>query len=137
MPQIYYLHGGKVTLVSEYTYKDREYCVVYGGDDDFTTCRKSDLQKWEETWHYQEEQKRKARLEQWKACEDQIVERMQNKAIKSLASRIKLNAFFGKSGGGAAYTLVIMEELEKLIKEDKDPDVKSYVQKIRQDTQTG
>lgn len=124
MEQLYFVNGQKVVLVTEFTYKEREYCVVYGGDDGFSVWQKSYLKKWEETWNYQEEQKRKARLEQWKACEDQIVQRMQNKAIKSLTTRIKLNAFFGSKVGGGAYAVVLAEELEKLIKEDKSPEVK-------------
>lgn len=124
MSQIYFLNGGKVVLVSEFTYNEREYCVVFGGDDEFSVTRKENLKKWEETWHYQEEQKRKARLDKWRACEDQIVQRMQDKAIKALSTRIKFNAFFGKNSGNNAWIAVITDELDKLIKEDKNPDAK-------------
>mgnify|MGYP003352565483 CR=1 FL=1 len=133
MEHAYFLNGSRVTLINEFTYNKREYCVVYTGDDWFEVCKKSDLKKWEETYRYQEEQKQKARAELWKKYESKIIERMQNKAISGIANRLKLNAFFGK-GGGKAYAVVISEEIEKLIKKEELYDIDQHVQKVRKDT---
>lgn len=134
--QIYFVNGTKVQLVHEFTFKEQEFAVVFHGDDEFSVYHKCDLKKWEETWNYQEEQKKIARAELWKEYEDKIIHRMQDKAIKGIANRIKLNAFFSAKSG-AAYAVVVADEINKLIKEEGAYDTDQHVQNIRKDSQAG
>ncbi len=48
---------------------------------------------------------------------DELAEKVVDKALKSLASRIKFNVAFGKSTGGEAYAIILSTELEKMIRE--------------------
>lgn len=133
MEGTYFLNGKRVTIASEFEFDGRELCVVYEGDEWFEVCRKSDLKKWEDTYHYQQEKKwedRKLALEQYGK---KIIERMQNKAIKGISNRIKFNTFFGGKSG-SAFALVVADEINKLIKEEDIHSVDKHVQEIRKDT---
>lgn len=96
--------------------------VREGGDEGYiTVVRKSDLKPIEETWQYQQKAKYKAELERVtetaQANLDELAEKVVDKALKSLASRMKMNIVFGKGGAGNAWALTITEELEKLVRE--------------------
>lgn len=118
----YFLNGTRVSLMHEFEYKDVQFAVVNAGDGEFLVCRKENLKKWEDTWRYQEEQKREQKLADYKRRHDEIVGAMQKKAINQLATRIKLNSVFGAlSGDNSAIGVALAQELEKLIKENGVP----------------
>lgn len=93
-----------------------------GGDDGYmTVCRKSDLKPQEETWQWQQKEKYAAELQKKvdvvQANLDELAEKVVDKALKSLASRIKLNVAFGKGGASDYAALTVAQEVEKMIRE--------------------
>lgn len=100
-----------------------EFAVVReSGDDGYVTVvRKSELKPKEETWQWQQKQKYAAELQAIvdgaQGNLDKLADKLVDKAIIALSSRMKFNVVFGK-GSGNAWALTIVEELEKLIKEE-------------------
>src|SRR5574344_2187267 len=125
--QEYYYNGSYVTIFSEVT-ADPDLVVVTDGNDygELLVVRKNSLKKKEDSYQYQQAQKRadELRLITQKAQEnlDRLTEKLVDKAIISLASRIKFNVAFGEGGSAAPYALMLSQELEKMIK-DKAPEV--------------
>lgn len=102
-----------------------DFAICREGGDDYgylTVVRKSDLKPREETWQWQQKQKHadELRLITQKAQEnlDRLTEKLVDKAIISLASRIKFNVAFGSGGSAAPYALMLSQELEKMIKKE-------------------
>lgn len=121
--QEYYYNGGYVTIFSEVT-DHPDLVVVTDGNDygELLVVRKSSLKKKEDSYYYQQAQKRaeELRLITAKAQEnlDKLADKLVDKAIISLASRIKFNVAFGEGGSAAPYALMLSQELEKMIKKD-------------------
>ena len=99
-----------------------DFAVVREGDGYITVARKSDLKPYEESWQWQQKEAAKERLEKVTAKAqanlDKLTEKLVDKAIISLASRIKFNVAFGSGGSAAPYALMLSQELEKMIKKD-------------------
>lgn len=99
--------------------------VVIGQRDgygDYMVARKSSLVKLEDSYEYKRAKERadEIRLITQKAQEnlDRLTEKLVDKAIISLASRIKFNVAFGNGGSAAPYAIVLSQELEKMIKKE-------------------
>lgn len=118
----YYLDGDIVTFWS--ALKDnKDFVVVSTGDGDLRTARVSSLQNKEDTYQWQQKEKYKKELEAITADAesnlDQIVDKIVDKALKNLATRIRLNAMFGDASN-ASFALTAVAELEKMIKDKGD-----------------
>ena len=99
--------------------------VVIGQRDgygDYMVAKKSSLVKLEDSYEFKRAKERaeELRLITAKAKEnlDKLTEKLVDKAIVSLASRIKFNVAFGEGGSAAPYALMLSQELEKMIKKD-------------------
>lgn len=108
---------------------DKPDYVIVSENSDYgrlEAVRRKDLVKKEDTWEFQQAQKRadELRMITAKAQEnfDKLVDKLVDKALLSLSSRIKFNVLFGKGGSGVAWAGMIVEELEKMVKE-KAPEV--------------
>lgn len=119
-----YWSSGDVFIYIEDVPHNPEFAICREGGDDYgymTVCRKSDLKPREETWQWQQKEKYKQELE--KVTEkvqenlDELAERVVDKALKSLSSRMKMNALFGDNSSNLAWIGVVTQELEKLIRE--------------------
>lgn len=101
-----------------------EYVVVLDADGygEWIIARKTDLVKKEDSYEFKRAKERaeELRLITQKAQEnlDKLTDKLVNKAIISLASRIKFNVAFGSGGPAAPYALMLSQELEKMIKKD-------------------
>ena len=125
--QEYYYNGSYVTIFSEVTDHPDMVIVSDGGDyGELLVVRKDVLKKKEESYQYQQAQKHadELRLITQKAQEnlDKLTDKLVDKAITALASRIKFNVAFGDGGSAAPYALMLSQELGKMIK-DKAPEV--------------
>lgn len=125
--QEYYYNGSYVTIFSEVTDHPDLVIVSDGGDyGELLVVRKDVLKKKEESYQYQQAQKHadELRLITQKAQEnlDKLTDKLVDKAITALASRIKFNVAFGDGGSAAPYALMLSQELGKMIK-DKAPEV--------------
>jgi predicted Zn-dependent protease len=111
-----FLRDREVQIINEFTDENTEYCVYsfVDGWGDFKVTAKSNLQKEEDTYSY----KRNKHLEELDRKIDEKTREIQDKAIKTLASRIKLNSAFQDTKTGYA-GLLIAEELEKIIKNEE------------------
>ncbi len=122
--------------IQEYYHSSIGHCTIYADIVDMpdmvavsensdygtiTVVRRKELVKKEDTWEFKQAEKRRdeIRMITAKAQEnlDELAEKVVDKALKSLASRIKFNVAFGESNGGSAYAITISQELEKLIRE--------------------
>ena len=105
-----------------------EYVIVLdaNGYGEWIIARKTDLVKKEDSYEFKRAKERadELRLITQRAQEnlDRITEKLVDKAIISLASRIKFNVAFGSGGSAAPYALMLSQELEKMIK-DKAPEI--------------
>lgn len=122
----YYHLGRRCKVVGKAeTGEKTTWVVVRFGDDsydyDYEVVRALDLHLWEDTWEYKEQQKRKEEIALLNKNKETIIEELQNAAIKSLTNRIRLNAFFSEKTNGkdSAIVMVLVDELNKLIKEQK------------------
>lgn len=123
-------------MYEEYYHSSVGYCTIFGDIVDkpelvavsensdygtITVVKRSELVPKEETWEFTQAKKRadEIRLITAKVQEnlDELAERVVDKALKSLASRIKFNVAFGEGGSHSAYAIMLSTELEKLIRE--------------------
>ena len=101
-----------------------EYVIVLdaNGYGEWIIARKTDLVKKEDSYEFKSAKERadELRLITQKAEErlDKLTDKLVDKAIISLASRIKFNVAFGSGGSAAPYALMKSQELEKMIKKD-------------------
>lgn len=101
-----------------------EYVIVLdaNGYGEWIIARKTDLVKKEDSYEFKRARERadELRLITQKAQEnlDRLTEKLVDKAIISLASRIKFNVAFGSGGSAAPYALMLSQELEKMIKKE-------------------
>lgn len=99
-----------------------EWVVVQDEDYVIATVRKKDLVKKEDTYQYKRAQERadEIRLITARAEEklDELSDKLVDKALKQLSTRMKLNAVFSKDiGNSGGWALTVSNELEKMIKE--------------------
>lgn len=126
---VVYCSGGDFFYYIEDVPHNPDFAICRESGDDYgylTIIRKSDLKPREETWQWQQKEKYAAELQaivdKSQNKLDKLTDKLVDKAIMALASRMKFNVVFGKGGAGNAWALTIVEELEKLIKE-KAPEV--------------
>lgn len=127
----------------EYYHTSVGHCIIWGETKDHPdmvivsengeygslyVVKRDELVKNEDTWEFQKAKERadELRLITAKAQEnlDKLADKLVDKAIIALNSRMKFNAVFGKetNGATAGWVLTVVDELKKLIKE-KAPDV--------------
>lgn len=127
--QEYYYNGGYVTIFSEVT-ADPNLVVVTDGNDygELSVVRKDQLQKKEESYYYKQAKVRAEELRMMtaKAQEqfDKLKDKLVDDSIRALQSRVKFNVAFGKGGSSGAYAMILVEQLESLIKEKAEDAVK-------------
>ncbi len=125
--QEYYYSGEYVTIFSEVT-DHPDLVVVSNGNDygELTVVPKKQLTKKEDSYYYKAAIARadELRLMTARAQEnlDKIADKVVDKALLALASRLKFNVVFGKGSGNMAWAGLVVEELEKLVKE-KAPEI--------------
>ena len=122
----YYWSGSYVTIWGEV--KDRpDMVIVTDGNDygELTVVARKELTPKEESYRYKQEQKRadELRLITQKAQEnfDTLVEKIVDKALISLSSRMKFNVLFGDSSN-VSWAVLVSDELKKMVKE-KAPEI--------------
>ncbi len=111
-----YLDSGReVIIVNEFKYKDEDFCVYYVNNSwgDLEVIQTVKLRNEEETYIFVQ----RAELERLKKEQAVEVKKIQDKAIKGLVMRMKLNSAFGDNKGDiTAWALTIAGKLEELIK---------------------
>lgn len=130
----------------EYYHSSVGYCMIWGDVVDkpemvivsensdygsITVVKRSELVKKEDTWEYKQAQKRKEEIEAiTKKAEDNlnaIASKVVDRALRSLASRMKFNvAFSSDLGNAAGWAITISNELEKMIKEKAKDEMKDF-----------
>jgi len=128
MNQEYYYNGGYVVIVGGVE-GEEDLVVVnesnsYGG---MHVARRSELVKKEESYTFKQAEKRKKELEAItkKAQDnlDKLADKVVDKALISLSSRMKFNVAFGKDmSNSAGWALMVADELKKMVKE-KTPEM--------------
>lgn len=117
----YELSGDYVTIWG-FVQDDNDRVIVLNGGDygELLVVHKSELHKKEESYRWKQEVKRKEELEaiakQAEANLQKVADKVVDKALKALASRIKFNSIFG-DGGNLAWAGLVIKELEGMIKE--------------------
>ena len=121
--QIYMYNREEVKILHEVE-GDNDLVVVgqRDGYGDYMVAQKSSLVKLEDSYEFKRAKERaeELRLITAKAQEnlDKLTDKLVDKAIISLASRIKFNVAFGSGGSAAPYALMLSQELEKMIKKE-------------------
>ncbi len=104
-------------VVSEFAYKEYELYVLHEEGDynnSFRVVSKSNCMNKEDTKIY----KKKKEIEELVVKKQEKIQEIQDEAIKSLSSRIRINIAFGSSvDTNNLISLKIVEELEKIIKD--------------------
>lgn len=122
-----YLYNSEYVTIANDVTGEPELVVVVNDHEELIVARRKNLQKKEDSWGYKRELERRdeLRLVTAKAQEnlDKLVDKVVDKALASLSSRMKMNVVFGKDiGNSGGWALMISDELGKLIKE-KAPEV--------------
>lgn len=118
-----YMIDGEEMVIAYSVEGERDLVIMHerNGYGDYIVARRVDLVKKEDSYEYKNAQKRadEIRLITQKAQEnlDVVADKVVDKALKELASRIKFNVAFGEGGASGAYALVLSEQLTKMIKE--------------------
>lgn len=107
-----------------------EYVVVLDADGygEWIIARKTDLVKKEDSYEFKRAKERadELRLITQRAQEnlDKLKNKLVDDSIRALQSRVKFNVAFGKGGSSGAYAMILVEQLESLIKEKAEDAVK-------------
>ena len=128
---VIYVSSGDFFYYIEDVPHNPEFAICRESGDDYgylTIVRKSDLKPREETWQWQQKQKYddELRLLTSKSEEnfDKLKDKLVDSALKSLASRLKFNALFGKDSSNMGWVGLVVDELNKLIKEKAEDTIK-------------
>lgn len=126
--QEYYYNSGYVTIWAEVEGKPDTVIVAEAGNyGDLHVADRKNLVKKEDSYQFKRAQERadELRLITQKAEEnfDKLKDKLVDKALLALASRMKFNALFG-AGGNVAWAGLVIEELEKLVKEKAEETIK-------------
>lgn len=103
-------------VVSEFNYNDDTLYVLHEeGDynDSFRVVRKDQCRGKEDTAIY----KLNEEIKELKSKKEEKMKEIQDEAIKTLASRIRINVAFGGANTQSLIALQLVEELEKIIKD--------------------
>ena len=116
-----YYENEEATIVHIFKMNGVVWCVV-DTEDCYKVCKKADLITYKQTKHYKRKQELKKEIEELEKEKDKKVKEIQDEAIKSLVTRVKLNVAFGNFSDDTStlITLKIIEELKKLIKENNE-----------------
>lgn len=127
--QEYFYSGGYVTIFAELSDND-DFVVVKTDDGDLEVVRKNQLVKKEDSYHFKRAEERRIELENiTKKAEEnlnKIADRVVDRALNSLASRMKFNLVFGKAGTGNSWVMPIVDELENMIKDKASNEIKDF-----------
>lgn len=120
--QEYIYHSEYVTIVDKYDHGD-EMVIVVNDQEELLVAQRSLLKRKEDSWGWkrQEERRDEIQLITAKAQEnfDKLADKLVDKALSTLATRMKMNVIFGKDLDNAdGWAIMISKELEKLIRED-------------------
>lgn len=125
-----YLYNSEYVTIF-YVPPDEDDLVIVSNDhEELIVARFSNMELKEDSYHYQKARERKKELEAItkKAREniDKIADKVVDKALIALASRLKFNLVFGKSGSGNSWVMPIVEELEKMVKDKSKEEVEKF-----------
>ncbi len=119
----FYYEGDYVYIWADV--KDKpEFVVVSDGSDygELRIVRRDKLIKKEDSWTWKQKQKQAddLRLVTAKAEEqfEKVVEKVIKAATSTLATRMKMNILFGKEMAGAGLAMTVVDELNKLVREE-------------------
>lgn len=126
-----YLYNSEYVTIAYNVEGDDDLIVVENDHGSLEVARKSSLTKKEESYYFKRAQERKEELESItrKAREnlDKIADRVVDKALIALSSRMKFNAVFGKDmGSTAGWAVMIANELEKMVKEKAKEETEKF-----------
>lgn len=113
----YYIRGDSVFWHHDFEFNGHVWSVVQTGDGDFQVFLKRDLKPYEETYHYQEQQKKKQELEILSVQRKDIAYKIQKDAFKALQNRLGLNMLFGENDKLSTLGVVVVTEFGKIIKD--------------------
>lgn len=125
--QEYYVDGEYVTIWGEVKDKPDTVIVTNGsGYGDLSVVNRSRLVKKEDSYQWQQAQKRADELRLVTAKAEEQFEKVTEKVIKAacsaLATRMKMNILFGEGMKGNGWAMAVVDELNKLVRE-KAPEV--------------
>lgn len=127
-PKQEYLYNSEYVTIAHDIVGDEDLVVVTNDHGEYIVARKSSMQKKEDSYYFKKARERKVELESItkKAQDnlDKLADKLVDKALLDLASRLKFNVLFGKDvdGATAGWAVTISDELKKLVK-DKAPDI--------------
>lgn len=113
----YYVHGGVVFAINEFERDGKAYVVTDDGDGEQNVYLKSALKKWEETYAYQEQEKRKLETAKINEQRKELIVEIQKEAFKKLQQRLRMNLIFSEDSKLSVLGIGIAEALGTIIKE--------------------
>lgn len=117
-----YYDGYIIQVLCEFEYKGEIFVSYAYEDGDYTsygTCKKKDVQKWEDTWEYKQREKKRLENKEIEDKHDELVKKIKDEAMEQLMQRMKINIVFGKDGQLNEIALAIVGELRKIIDDKK------------------
>lgn len=125
----FYTYYGEINSDDEYS---KNFAIMRDCEGVLCIQTKERLKLKEDTYEWQRKLQHKKELEELTAEAekrlDEIADDIVNRALESLATRIRLNAMFGKASN-ATFALTIVGELEKMVKEKPKEAIKEKLNK--------
>lgn len=104
--------------------------IVKNDHGELIVANFSEMELKEDSYYYKQARARKQELEaitkKAEANLNKIADKLVDRALRSLSSRMKFNLVFGKAGEGNNWVMPIVDELEKMIKEKAKEEMKDF-----------
>lgn len=121
-----YLYNNEYVTIYRVLPDEDDMVIVSNDHGELIVASFSSMERKEDSYYFVKAEERKQELEaitkKAKDNLDKLVDKLIDKSIIALSSRIKFNVAFGEGGSAAPYALMLSQELQKMIKE-KAPEV--------------
>jgi hypothetical protein len=125
-----YLYNSEYVTVSRVLPDEDDLVIVENDHGELIVARFSDMERKEDSYYYRMAEERKVELQnitkKAEANLNKIADRVVDRALNSLASRMKFNLVFGKAGEGNNWVMPIVDELHKMIKDKSKETMKDF-----------
>lgn len=126
-----YLYNGEYVVISHKIDGEKDLVVVRNDHGELIVARRSSLQKKEDSYYYKKAEERKKEIEnitkKAEANLNAIADKLVDRALRSLSSRMKFNvAFSNDLNNSAGWAIMIANELEKMIKEKAKDEMEKF-----------
>jgi hypothetical protein len=125
-----FLYNSEYVTISRVLPDEDDLVIVENDHGELIVARFSSMERKEDSYYYQKAEERKAELQaitkRAEANLNKIADKIVDRSLNALASRMKFNLVFGKAGEGNNWVMPIVDELHKMIKDKTKENIKDF-----------